>query len=869
MFVVLDLETTWLSANDDTIIEVAFVKIRREDFKEVDRYTTFVNPWREIPALISQITNIFDTDVEDAPRISEISDDIEDFIEWFPLIGHNISFDIRFLESHGIDTSKNPKLDTFFLANILCFHEKSLNLWYLCESFWISLENAHRAIDDTVATWMLFWKLISKLKKQATDDEWVTKLFLQECSDVASRIIIQEYLSDIKPAIRTNIAESYVTKIEKNKWDKHDFLYDNSGLSNIDFLDKLAWFETRESQKIMIDKVDNTFAKWEKLIIEAPTGIWKTFAYLIPAIKHSLTFWEAVHVSTSTKALQDQIYYKDLDFLSENYPAAFSYTKLKWKRNYLSISQFLEFIDMRESRSWVETAFILKVYFWSLKSDFWELDELDYYWEEYSFISDIHAGNAFVFDESNPYKWSEFAVRAREKAKKSNIVITNNHILFQDASSEWSILWWVKNLVIDEAHALEDVVSQSLKRSISYDGFTKSLLKVENKLIKNKHSHNLFAAKKQELLFDLAELMSLLEGKIFESFSMNARYKTILLKAQDLEWQKQHILLASKSIESLQDLVKMLDDMSEKKNIYQWEIQVLGSFIQILNEVFIEQDFAKNIMYLSHDDNYGTQLFITVLKPGDFLKNNLWNKLESVVLTSATLQMQGSFTYISNILDLQGFHELQLESSFDYKKQALVYVPNDLWSVKNNLEELIAFLEQFYFKVWGNTLTLFTAFSVIREVYSRLKISLQQKEISLLAQSISGSKHKQIDHFKKHADNSILLGTDSFWEWVDIPGSNLQYLLIHKIPFPVPSDPIFQARSQLFKDSFLDYAIPKSIIKLKQWFGRLIRTQEDTWIVVFLDDRIFTTRWWENFLSAFPKEVTVKYWKSENLLKIL
>jgi len=139
----------------------------------------------------------------------------------------------------------------------------------------------------------------------------------------------------------------------------------------------------------------------------------------------------------------------------------------------------------------------------------------------------------------------------------------------------------------------------------------------------------------------------------------------------------------------------------------------------------------------------------------------------------------------------------------------------------------------------------------------------------MLAQSISWSKHKQIDFFKKQPNNSILLWTDTFWEWIDIPWEDLRYLLIHKIPFNVPSDPIFQARSKLFQNSFEQYAIPKAVLKLKQWFGRLIRTKTDTWIVVFLDNRIFQSSWGEKFFEAFPEGTKVRFWTTEKLLSLL
>ena len=282
------------------------------------------------------------------------------------------------------------------------------------------------------------------------------------------------------------------------------------------------------------------------------------------------------------------------------------------------------------------------------------------------------------------------------------------------------------------------------------------------------------------------------------------------------------------------------------------ETQEIAYILQVLSEVFFKTDRDTYIYYITHDENRGTQLHSTVLKPGEFLNSQLWNSLQSVVLTSATLQMDDDFAYIKNALQVEEFETLILPSDFDYTTQALLFIPQDLGSIKNNLPKVIDFLDVFFSTVKGRTLVLFTAFFAIREVFTRLKISLEKEGIYLLAQSISGSKHKQIDFFKKQAQKSILLGTDTFWEGVDIPGEDLKYLLIHKIPFAVPSDPIFQARSRLFQDSFSQYAVPKSILNLKQGFGRLIRTKTDSGVVVFLDDRIWTTSWGKKFLTAFP-----------------
>jgi len=871
MLIVLDLETTWLSPKEDTIIECAFIKIDRKTFQEIDRYTTFVDPKREIPELISGITNIFQSDVEWQPVFSDVCWDIEDFIEWYPLVGHNISFDISFLESHWVDTSKNPYIDTFFLANFLCFHEKSLNLWHLCEVFDIDLKSAHRAIDDTLATVKVFQKLIERLQDLEVS-LWELAVSLMDMSrDAWLHVLKNEYLADIKIIKqKDDIFTHYISYIEQKKYDKIDKIHQEDTVKIDTFLNSVDGFELRESQKIMLDKVDNNFSQWWRCIIEAPTGTGKTLAYLLPAIKYSLISWEWVHISTSTKALQDQIFYKDLLFLSENLDYEFSYTKLKGKRNYMSFHNFGVFFDIQEIVSpWV-VSFILKMMLWSLESKYGELEELDFYGEEYKFLHDIHAWNAFVFDEGNIYKKYEFAVKARNRAKSANIIITNNHILFQDIVWEGNLLWGVKNLVLDEAHSLEDIVTNSLKKTFSYTALENLTGKIIKKLQKNDIKNMDIERCIQRILFESHEIFAWFEASIFEKFSHDMKYKNILIQE---EYFKKNDFLDHIALRILQDIALLLKELKklwEKYDQYlSWEQQELEFITDIFGKFFFKRDFDTYIYYISHSEQKGTEFSYTVLRPWNFLQSRLWKNIESVLLTSATLQMWDDFSYMKNSLELQSFESMTLPSDFDYNTQALVYIPNDLWSIKYNLAEIINFLWELFHIVKWTTLVLFTSYMNIKETYLSLKAQLQKKDITLLAQSISWWKHKQIEYFKKHSESSILLGTDAFWEGIDIPWDDLKYLVIHKIPFQVPSDPIFQARANLYEDSFREYSIPKSILKLKQGFWRLIRSTSDTWVVIFLDDRIYTTSWWKEFLHAFPNEVKVKYGKAASLLEIL
>lgn len=862
----MDLETTGLSPQYDTIIECAFVKIDAQTFKEIDRFHSFINPERDIPALISEITHIYNNDVADAPIFSEVLSAIQDFIGSSPLIWHNIAFDISFLHSHGIHTRKNPIIDTFILANFLKFREKSLNLEYLAHSYGYTIDAAHRAIDDTLATARLFEKLIEELKSLSVEKQDIIHTCFSLSLDTWIQYLKKYIFWDKKILTLEDIQKDYIQKRKRILDDKDDKKVKKSSTWIKEFLSENPDFELRENQKRMLDTVDNTLKKWEKIIIEAPTGTGKTFAYLLPAIEYALQTEEKVHISTSTKALQDQIFYNDLCSISEFCGNIFSYTKLKGKRNYLSFEAFFEFIEVQNDFSPALISFLIKIFLWSSESEFGELDELNFYGAEFVYIGEVHAGNSGVFSDSNPYKDLEFAYIARKRAQSSDIIVTNNHILFQDMISEWGLLWGVKNLIIDEAHSLEDIVTRSLKQSISYKSIDTFLEKLAQKSKKYPDTHKEIVELSHTLRFDFEALFSIFEGFIFEKFSPNTKYKTTLINESFFSEHPSIRLLTDTIISHTQKLIEYISTQTEA---YQSEIYFLQSIIENLKKSCKNRDYDRYIYYVEHTEHQWTQLYTTVLSPGKFMAENLWNDLGSVILTSATLDMQDDFNYIRKSLALEDFQSLKLESDFNYAKQAPVYIPNDLGSIKNNIGNIQNFLEQLISSVKGRVLVLFTSYGVIKDCFSALSPKLSKQGTTILAQSISGGKHKQIELFKQNAEKTVLFWTDTFWEWIDIPGDDLRYLVIHKFPFDVPTDPIVMARSKQYQDAFSEYSIPRAILKLKQWFGRLIRSKTDSGVVILLDDRIFSSSWGERFYAAFPADINIKISNSQKLFEVL
>lgn len=876
MIVAIDLETTWLDNKKDKIIEIALVKFDENTFEILDEYTTFIYPEVAIPELISNITNIFDDDVFSAPTIDEISNKIKEFIWISPILWHNVYFDRDFLIQNNINIENNVIIDTFFLANIVCFSEKSLNLEFLCNTLWIPLVWAHRALNDVKATILLFNKLVEKFKNLSDLNKNLLYYIFSKSNDLNINFLRQYLFSSYKLNILSK--EDFEKEILNIVW-KYNFdnqieykriqnLKENKKYKkNIDFqtiYTSLWSIEKRENQLKMTNIVYSSLNDKINSVIEAPTWVWKSFAYLIPSINFSSQYWQKVFVSTKTKVLQDQLFFKDLSFLKDKLDIDFSYTKLKWKSNYFCLQSFFE--DLWEYNiEYEKISFLSKILLWLNETEFWELDELSYYSKEYYYLKFINSDSFWVLTDNNIYKNWEFLFKARQNMTTSDIIIINHSMLFSDIALENSNLWTIKNLIIDEAHSIEDSVTDSLKKSFNKKTLDEIFSSIEKKLDNKKIKKIDFLNKKDSIVDNVVLLLDYCLNYINQKVQNNNFYKTVLIW-KDFFWELTFEQIITKLNLDFIDIVDLLTNIS---TVYEIDLTRDISWLELINKilkiVFDSSSFEEYISILNFSDYNWVSIEFTLLNPWKYLEQNLWSKVDSVILTSATLDIWDNFSYFKNILSLKDeyFKFYTFLSDFNYKEQATLFIPNNLWSVKNNSKIVIEFLKEFYSSVRWNTLTLFTSFNSIKDVYTSLNFYMKKLWINLYPQWILWWKLKLINFFLENSNNSILLWTDSFWEWVDIPGEDLKYLVIYKIPFSVPTDPIFLARSSLFKNAFTEYSIPKSIIKLKQWFWRLIRSKKDKWIVILLDDRIYSTDWWKAFYKAFPDNINTKVWSSK------
>lgn len=876
-FVALDLETTWVNHQEDSIIEYAFIKFDQETFIELDVLSWYINPQTSIPALITELTWISDTDVIHAPTLSEIRDDIQQFIAWCVLVWHNIRFDIWFLVAAWIPVVDNPYIDTFTLANFLSFRTLSLSLSSLCSFYDIPLVSSHRALDDTRACLHLFQLYISFIGKQASRHSLVYAYLFSRSDNSWDRVLYNVYIKKfIENEVELPDIES-IKHVHKQlmKWDKKMDVDYETELTDIsknsyDYISEFPKFEWRESQKIMCDIVDKLFHEtlenWY-LAIEAPTGTWKTFWYLIAALLYAQRTWEQVCVSTSTKILQDQICNEDITYLKKYLPFSFSYAKIMWRKNYFSLESYYEYLTLFKSLSSEQISFFLKIYLWSIESDSGELRELEYYGEEFTYLSYIHTPEWKNHTYSQWYEKWEFYLKARKNIKNADIIITNTHVLLQDLDTDNSIFWDIHSFIIDEAHSLEDIVTSSQMQVFWLSQLHQIFWVCQRKIQIHK------------LQISLDEIYSQIEYKVsdilFECWKIawsriyyNPNFKKYLFTSSDILENTFFQRSALHIISLLCEVIQILD-VPNYQRYFSDDIHKIEQIKNFLQNFFVLTDYKKYIYMCEVFQDGRIQLSSTILHTWVFLRSELWDKKNRILLTSATLFQDWKEWYSDILFWVEYFEKHTLPPVFDYSKQAYIYIPNNLSDTKNLWDDTLDFLSDFFTQVGWKTLMLCTSYKSIKEIYLWLHTQLLQRNISLIAQWFAWGRNKHLESYLKSPDTSILVWTDSFWQWIDLSWENLKYLVIHKLPFTPPSDPVFTARSMLFKNWFYDYAIPKASIKLRQWFWRLIRSHSDSGMVLFLDERVMTHKWWKDFLTAFPKDVPIIQDSTDNLLKII
>lgn len=885
-YISLDIETTGFDATKDQVIEIAAIKF--EDDVITDTFNTLVNPRIPIPAIITHITGIKSSDLEGAPTYEEIKEKLSAFLENHPIIGHNISFDINFLNQKGMNIT-NSQYDTLQLSGMLLPGLASYSLDTLTRTLKIKHEQRHRAYDDAFACYQLLMILKDAIGKL---DQPTLSLII-EILDKSTLPFVELFYSakTANPPTRTKRL-TIMPKIEAPhaplaiaEIDLLSFYDEEGALSKT-----IENYESRPTQKQMTAKILEAFENSKNLIVEAGTGTGKTMAYLLPAVYWSLKNGKQMIISTYTKTLQEQIIGKDIPLLREALrqidPALdFNFASLKGRRNYLSQKR-LEIFLQKERFDDHEALALVKILIWLKETRDGDLEALSLLNKEYFVLDEICCAEHVCPHDNPSYANGCWLMKARKEAENANILIVNHALLMQNAIAERPLLPEPAGeyLVVDEAHHLERVATDSLTVTLAFNHFLKPFERLARTLNEfQRQPVDLFnqlqqsqqigesILKADQLIFKVEFFFGLLGVFIEKNMELTQFQYQLNLKPYHFdtaEWIK--VTESAKTIieygrETVEFLIPALQSNDSEnqiiKELYN-HIYECQRRLTDLEKVFGTLKKENQIIWLFKTLEGNISLKSAPYSIADAVSSSLFAGKKSVILTSATLRAGPDFSFIRDQLHLDPtFEDMVIPSHFDYPEQVKIIIGNDLPEPNSEgyFLSCTEIIKQIVRRNGGRTMVLFTSKKALTAVYMQIAPQMKAEGINVLAQGVSGSRGKILEHFKDEAGSSVIFGTDSFWEGVDLKGDLLTCVVLQKLPFDPPDDPIIQARSQKYGDSFREYMLPRAILKFKQGFGRLIRSSKDTGTIVILDSRIIGKEYGITFLKSLPEGIKIEY----------
>ena len=895
VYVSLDLETTGLDSERDYIIEVGAVKFSKS--RIIDTFESYVNPYGIIPEFVQRLTGITQENVAHAPPFAVIGSQLVDFIGSLPLVGHNIQFDINFLGKHGV-VLDNPSYDTWDLATILLPTNTEYSLPLLSRDLGISIPRSHRALDDAHTARRLLLVLMERL-------DLLDPLIINQIALIASKAGwgVQDIFSkhDIRPMKALEGIDFKNVAVEKKENAEKDqsspsrsfipgeisSMADSEGL-----LSKcLSGFEYRPQQTEMIQEVSKAFYDSRHLIIEAGTGVGKSLAYILPSIMFAITNGSRVVISTNTINLQEQLVSKDLPELlavleanGHVLPGEVNVVSLKGRDNYVCVRRLTNLL--KNERLQIDEARLLsKCLVWLKDSTTGDRGEITLGPRDGGVWERISAGNKGICPGLR--EGDCFLKYARQKADNAQIIVVNHSLLLSDMARGGSLVPEYKHLIIDEAHRLEDEATRQLGWEVSQGWLTDHIERLSNwlneiRIIARKFGLSKMQMSQLESLVFMAEesvpklrgtwsqLWTMFEGFFLDQINPHDQRAQVRLTNKmkagsgwsnlDMTWGNCDISL--RAIESNLERINHYIGLIDIKDQGDWDTLAYNveSWAEELAELRmrLESTIGKNageerIDWITQKNDSMLTLHSVPMRVDSYLERGLFDKKDMVVLCGATLSIGENFDFIRSRLGLKEADEVSLGSPFDYKKAALVVVPKDVPEpgVKGYKESVERGLASIVSAVNGHTLALFTSHSALRAARQTLIDTVERNGINVLAQGIDGSAHRVVQRFIERP-KSILLGTSSLWEGVDVPDGLLKALILVRLPFNVPTDPIFAARSEQYQNAFVEYALPQAVLRFRQGFGRLIRNSRDRGIVVVMDSRVLNKRYGHLFLDSLP-----------------
>jgi ATP-dependent DNA helicase DinG len=626
-------------------------------------------------------------------------------------------------------------------------------------------------------------------------------------------------------------------------------------------------YEHRKGQYEMAKAVEAALQDHRHLVVEAGTGTGKTLAYLLPALRLARERGQRVIVSTGTKNLQEQLFFKDIPFL-ESLLGPLKVCYMKGRGNYVC-KQKLYALQQTSSllTEFTELDHFGKILEWESETETGDRAEIVGLPEPSALFSKLDARSEACLGQSCPNFEPCYITAMRRKALESDIIIVNHHLFFADlnirqqaaGAPDAGILPDAAAVIFDEAHEMEAVASDYFGVAISQQRCEELARDVEMMLRAKKVSSSSVESATNRLRERSRAFFGSLPMNGFELGRQPFRDRSGFLEERGDAY-----LSYLTSLDKLRDELERIKDVDEVNGLKRrvTELRTSSTFLMEAedpNTVFwIERRAAGGVKNFSRTQTgqpmaYHTYLQATPIDVSEILNTTLFKDFSSVVLTSATLTVQGGFEHIAKRVGLVGARELTVPSHFQYNKQALLYLPpympdpRDPDFLNQATEKMRRVLELSR----GRAFCLFTSYAQMKTLYERMLVELPYP---LLLQGQAPRK-ALLDEFRS-TPNAILFGTSSFWQGVDVQGDQLSCVIIDRLPFAVPSDPVMQARMEAIEAEggkpFHDLQIPQAVITLKQGFGRLIRSASDRGVLMLLDSRIQRQSYGKIFLDSLP-----------------
>lgn len=901
--IVLDTETTGLSCAENELIEISAARLRGREV--VDRFDTFVHPNGLIPPEITELTSITNADVAHAPRAEEAVAALEEFVQGCPVIAHNATFDRSFIESvkGGVKVS-DIWIDSLALSRIALPRLSSHKLATLAELFGCAAVS-HRASDDVEAlcgVWRILLcaltdfpgGLMRLLADMHPDVRWPYRpifSFLagerqgETFSLEAARAQVMQ--ADAEP---DHIDADELPGLTMPRRDEIELRYAPGGLVN----DMYASYEPRAEQIVMASEVRDAFATSTHRVIEAGTGVGKSIAYLVPAAEAAKRNKITVGIATKSNNLTDQLMYQELPKLARELDGGLSFCALKGFDHYpclLKLESLAAGREITTNRDPADTLTAIAVlYAFACQSPTGDLDSLGIRWRSVNRADLTTSSRECARGNCHFFNRGCFVRCARRRAAKADIVVTNHSLLFRNVAADGKILPPIRHWIIDEAHSVEKEARRQWALSVSAD---------ESRMVferlggaqsgaLGRLTHALASSDAATLFLGLgakaassASRASLAMAELFEAVRELSRNGKADGYADANIWIGPELRAhrgweyfeptARTAIDALDEAGKNLSSLAESVGAENPEmvIEVADGARRIK-----EMKSTLSLILEGADEHYvyslqvnkarragGEALTAERMDIGEALAEQWLPEMHSVVFTSATVTVSNSFDHFNHSVGLDrlpkgSFSCVQLESSYNFQENMAVVVAGDIPDPRDRDAYLAAMenlLVDVHMAMGGSTLTLFTNRRDMEDLYGRVEPRLSRQGLELACQLRGTSVKRLRDRFLSE-ESSSLFALKAFWEGFDASGATLRCVVIPKLPFANPTEPLSCERNVREERAWAKYSLPDAVLEVKQAAGRLIRTSTDRGVLVLADSRLLSKGYGKKFLSSLPSQ---------------